>query len=244
MQMTWEALVTEYTRCDLSNLSDKLIALSGMAQSVWLDWRSKIDGDVQYIAGIWNIHLPHALLWTCTLCGPRPATYIAPTWSWASTDGQIDFQLRHWNHAYEFTSIILDVQISYVKSCWGQVENGHIWAKGPIRKIKWLMRNEYSIYATHDEEQPLPTEDIPSEYGIEIEPDETYDVCTQGWSELHALLVMRFLDPCVQSRCVLVLSPVNGQCNTFHRVGIMSQMSGVQVAGWFDGVIQQTIKII
>ena len=244
MQMTWEALITEYTRCDLSNLGDKLIALSGMAQSVWLDWRSKLSGDVQYLAGVWNIHLPHALLWACTRCGPRPAAYIAPTWSWASTDGQIDFQLHHWKHAYEFTSTILDVRISYVKSCWGQVKDGHIWVKGPIRKINWLVRKEYWIYATHDEEHPLLTEDTPSKYGIEIVPDEDYDVCTQGWGELHALLVMRFLDPGVQSQCVLVLNPVNDQCNTFHRVGIMSQMSGVQVADWFDGVAQQAIKII
>ena len=244
MQMTWEALITEYTRCDLSNLGDKLIALSGMAQSVWLDWRSKLSGDVQYIAGIWDIHLPHALLWTCTLCGPRPAAYIAPTWSWASTDGQIDFQLSHWRHEYELTLTVLDVQISYVKSCWGQVKGGHMWVKGPIRKINWLKRNEFSIYATHDEEQPLLTEDTPSKCGIEIVPDERYEVCTRGWGELHALLVMRFLDPCVQSQCVLVLSPVSNQCNTFRRVGIMSQMSGIQVAEWFDGVAQQAIKII
>lgn len=135
VQMTWEALVTEYTRCDLSNPGDTLIALSGMAQSVWLDWRSKLDGEVRYLAGIWNIHLPQALLWTCTHGDVRPSVYRAPTWSWPSLDGRIDCQPTHWNHAYECKSTVLDVQVSYVKSCWGQVRAGNICVKEPFRKI-------------------------------------------------------------------------------------------------------------
>jgi hypothetical protein len=244
MQMTWETLVANYTRCQLSHPGDKLVALSGMAQNVWLDWKDKIDGKVQYIAGMWDIQLPHALLWENNCSGPRPSVYRAPTWSWSSTEGIINFQQEHWHHAYECTSTILDVRVSSVKSTWGEVKDGYVLLKAPVRRIKWAKYSKWSNYATYDEDRKLPTKDDPSGYGIKIQPDEMPHQRIEAWGDLHVLLVMLFLDPSVKSRCAIVLNPAGDQGDTFTRVGTMPPMTGKEVAEWFHGATQRVVKLI
>jgi hypothetical protein len=244
MQITWETVVANYTRCKLTKSDDKLVALSGMAQNVWLNWKDKIDTHVYYVAGIWNIQLPHGLLWKTSSTNSRPPVYRAPTWSWSSIEGTIDFQSQHWHHAYEYTATILDIHTEYVKSSWGQVKAGHLLLKAPIRRIKCVRSDINQDYALRDQEQKLPIHDDPSGHGIMIKPDEKTRKRTETWGDLHALLVMRFLDPAVKSRCIIVLNPLIDREDTFNRVGIMAPMTGQEVAQWFDGVAERAIKIL
>lgn len=53
----WSNIVLEYTRCDLTVKSDKLVALSGIANMM----RKKM-GDDEYLAGLWRKWLPYQLL--------------------------------------------------------------------------------------------------------------------------------------------------------------------------------------
>jgi hypothetical protein len=88
----WNAIVRAYSETLITVPSDKLIALSGIAKRMKLS----LNGDA-YVAGMWRTHLESALLWhvrkhekidgspSC-----RPATYRAPTWSWASVDGVVN----------------------------------------------------------------------------------------------------------------------------------------------------------
>jgi hypothetical protein len=79
----WFELVTLYSRLKLTNESDRLPALSGLAKSF---------GDLSrgaYLAGLWESDLPKALLWqACPSIsgGARRAALPngIPTWSWAS----------------------------------------------------------------------------------------------------------------------------------------------------------------
>lgn len=85
----WESVVHHYTERRLTNPSDKLPALSGMAQL-----RKEARGGI-YLAGLWQNSLIHDLCWFHTLdynvatsggVGRRPVDYRAPSWSWASLD--------------------------------------------------------------------------------------------------------------------------------------------------------------
>lgn len=85
----WETAIHFYTSRQLTNPSDKLPALSGLAQL-----RKQARGGV-YLAGLWQDSLIHDLCWYHTLdynvatsgrVGRRPAEYRAPSWSWASVD--------------------------------------------------------------------------------------------------------------------------------------------------------------
>lgn len=85
----WETVVHSYTSRELTSPSDKLPALSGLAQL-----RKHARGGV-YLAGLWQDSLVHDLCWYHTRdynsaktggVGHRPAEYRAPSWSWASVD--------------------------------------------------------------------------------------------------------------------------------------------------------------
>ncbi|KAF4993164.1 hypothetical protein FGRMN_6649 [Fusarium graminum] len=85
----WEKVVHHYTSRQLTNPSDKLPALSGLAQQY-----KQVRGGT-YLAGLWQDSLIHDLCWyhvfnynvpTSGGVGHRPAHYRAPSWSWASLD--------------------------------------------------------------------------------------------------------------------------------------------------------------
>ncbi|KAA8619853.1 H2B domain containing protein [Pyrenophora tritici-repentis] len=76
-------------------------------------------------------------------------------------------------------------------------------------------------------------------------PDEGPYRRSETWGEyLYALLVVRFHDPTISGRCVVILNSVPGLPNTFHRVGVTAFMNGAQVAEWFNNVSLRTITFI
>lgn len=93
----WEDVVHYYTSRQLTNPSDKLPALSGLAQL-----RKRVKDGV-YLAGLWKDSILHDLCWYHMLnhhwpltfgVGRRPPSYRAPSWSWASVD--TDLGCRWW----------------------------------------------------------------------------------------------------------------------------------------------------
>jgi Heterokaryon incompatibility protein (HET) len=83
-QNEWQMLVEEYSRLRLSHEMDRLPALSGIAACP----------DQMYLAGLWKNHLPSGLCWVVNHHSTpvyRPTSYRAPTFSWASIEGPIDF---------------------------------------------------------------------------------------------------------------------------------------------------------
>ncbi|RGP81276.1 hypothetical protein FLONG3_420 [Fusarium longipes] len=85
----WEQVVNNYCNRGLTNATDKLPALSGLAQR-----RNQIRSGV-YLAGLWQESLLHDLCWYSAIYHQvsyyheirRPIHYRAPSWSWASLDG-------------------------------------------------------------------------------------------------------------------------------------------------------------
>lgn len=79
---SWTSLIERYSRCQLTNPGDKLVALSGIA-SLFRD-----KNQDQYVAGIFREDLEADLAWRVLEPQQRPA-YRAPSWSWAAVDGSI-----------------------------------------------------------------------------------------------------------------------------------------------------------
>ncbi len=83
----WFELVAVYSGRSLTKPTDKLIAISGIAN------RIADDSGYQYVAGLWKETLLLDLLWhvdphsNSALLEPRGTDYVAPSWSWASTKG-------------------------------------------------------------------------------------------------------------------------------------------------------------
>lgn len=88
----WPDAVQTYSQCNLSFSSDKLVALSGLAKRMGESMRvERGPGHDNYLAGLWGHTMPQSLLWRPKAHGHHITPYRAPSWSWASLDGDIVF---------------------------------------------------------------------------------------------------------------------------------------------------------
>jgi hypothetical protein len=140
----WSHLVSAYSSRNLTYGSDKLIAFSAIPQA--------LGRAGQYLAGLWEIDLPCNLLWkvvhdwspasgTTDKRKPRPREYRAPSWSWASVDGDI----RCDNSTMESKAAIsachvLDIhtQLSDTRAPFGGVVSGYLLIQGFTSQAKFL----------------------------------------------------------------------------------------------------------
>ncbi|MCJ1288987.1 hypothetical protein MMC34_000518 [Xylographa carneopallida] len=85
----WHHLVGVYTSRKMTYVSDKLPALSGVAS------RLQKNTQTEYLAGLWKENLKLDLLWarkdSAPLSRPLKARHQAPSWSWASIEGQVNY---------------------------------------------------------------------------------------------------------------------------------------------------------
>jgi hypothetical protein len=84
----WLRLVQEYSRRSLTFMDDRLLAISGLGDR----FGPIITGN--YLAGLWESQLPYGLLWRSEVPHMRPTNERAPSWSWASINGPISYDVR------------------------------------------------------------------------------------------------------------------------------------------------------
>lgn len=103
--MSWTKVLEEYTRLNLTVPEDRMAALSGLAEvrsrhetpqraSIRLVRKlipksHKMAGS--YVAGTFESDMKAQLLWYTSFPAPALASYIAPTWSWASVSGAVKY---------------------------------------------------------------------------------------------------------------------------------------------------------
>ncbi|RYC57752.1 hypothetical protein CHU98_g8452 [Xylaria longipes] len=82
----WTQILAAYTRKKLTRMSDRLVALWGIAT------KYRETKKARYIAGIWEDDIAAQLLWQATK-EPKPAENFngVPSWSWAATGNE-----NHW----------------------------------------------------------------------------------------------------------------------------------------------------
>ncbi|KAK1778151.1 heterokaryon incompatibility protein-domain-containing protein [Copromyces sp. CBS 386.78] len=79
-QRAWNRLIKTYTRRSLTMPSDRLVAISGLAEQLSSRWSG-----ITYLAGLWSYRLIHGLLWYNEAKGQSIRDMeVAPSWSWAS----------------------------------------------------------------------------------------------------------------------------------------------------------------
>lgn len=81
----WYRMVTEYTKRNLTYISDRLPAIAGLAALV-----AEHDGG-KYCSGIWWEDVAFGICWKKCSELERIDEYIAPSWSWASVKGPVEF---------------------------------------------------------------------------------------------------------------------------------------------------------
>ncbi|KAF2813665.1 HET-domain-containing protein [Mytilinidion resinicola] len=101
--LAWSRIVEDFTERGLTCSSDRLVAIRGVSDAV------SQNSNLKCLAGIWSISMYKGLLW-CT-SGVQRRTGVAPTWSWASVDGEIQWP-GLWSHHTDRLATIVDVEES------------------------------------------------------------------------------------------------------------------------------------
>jgi hypothetical protein len=161
---TWNRLVEEYSTRKLTFSSDKLVALSGIAQAI------RLQSNDEYVVGMWRSKLEEQLCWKLRYNGQvknskEIVPYRAPTWSWASVDGVIDFKASSWGPLEMIVNIkVLEVEIirpgadlfgaicfaKLLISCIVVVHGEIVFGKSKIGStVYWLEVEGSSIFPFH-----------------------------------------------------------------------------------------------
>lgn len=147
----WHIIVSDYSSRNLTHETDKIPTLSGLAEVY------RHSTNHTYIFGLWRETLLKSLLWKerFLIYGNRvvpgvPAMYRAPSWSWASLDGNVTFLTSTDYDALEmktevvgtFIDLVPDLDLSVgkrLKGDWicirgpvlqGEIKNGEMSLRG------------------------------------------------------------------------------------------------------------------
>jgi hypothetical protein len=102
LQWYWSEVVSDYSERQLTDVNDKLIAISGIARQL----SATAFKDHSYKAGLWLPNSPNKTSFLYDLCwttnspsASQQASYLAPSWSWASihVNPSSGVRLEKWN---------------------------------------------------------------------------------------------------------------------------------------------------
>jgi len=142
----WAYIIEDYSKRRFTYDTDKLAAISGIARA------SQEVTEDEYLAGLWKTDLLDQLLWA--VCDPKSSSqiqpYTAPTWSWASMNGAIQYVFGRCCYSsderpdfHEFYKTQLrDAGTSPVGDYdTGPVKAGFLRLKGPLRQAFLIQSN-------------------------------------------------------------------------------------------------------
>ncbi|KAK4451019.1 heterokaryon incompatibility protein-domain-containing protein [Podospora aff. communis PSN243] len=136
LYLYWRQLLRSYTATRLTMEEDKLPAISGLARKL-----AALLSD-KYVVGLWGASLLTELLWhAATRPGHRPSSYLGPTWSWVSTNGQVDTNI-HWTSidtVHTALARVVNYQIEYATDdVFGRVRSATLRLSGRIYPATFL----------------------------------------------------------------------------------------------------------
>jgi len=156
----WQRVVERYSKTKLSEPGDKLIALSGIANTI-----SRQIGDT-YVAGMWKKHLASQLLWRVDpvyengkfkYLSERSEDYRAPTFSWAAVEAERGIKYGDFIDQpllIEVKDVEVKVEVEatlQTKDEFGVVTEGCLTLSGLLKKIQMddLKRDDVPRYHWH-----------------------------------------------------------------------------------------------
>ena len=158
----WYAAVEAFSKRNLTFGKDKFPAMAGIATR----FRELSNGKTTYLAGLWREDLESGIMWSAAYqhlafayggerkhiisgCAAlsRPSVLVAPSWSWASVDGQVHFyrgdatSSRGTKPVWDFR--IVDINIpSGLDDLMAQQVIGSLAIKGLLAKVWYCPRTD------------------------------------------------------------------------------------------------------
>jgi hypothetical protein len=248
IQKSWEECVQQYTACDLTFENDRLMALSGFARLKYKEYKATGVQNT-YLAGLWQNELLDHLHWVSTIKPPptRPKFYRAPTWSWASINGPIEYVTRErkgsMNRDIKFISVFLATSPLNLFGTLNGSPVSYLYLEGFLKAIP---------------EMEIPSKDAPLSLGKKFRRD----MGKSWWIEFDVIDVQQRIEEALElaneedihlfaeamlycfrltefTALILVRVAKKGEMIGYERVGIVRHWYR-EPWHWFDDVREQT----
>lgn len=212
----WRSIVRDYTQRFLTVPNDKLPAIAGVA-----DLYSQFF-NTRYLAGLWESSLLEELMW-CSVRADisRTVARRAPSWSWASLDGEVHHNWCPTTVGSDASMVIrCDIRLVSDSSPFGPVDASrcvlHIESK--LVKAFWQSdRKQISIVIGHRRTTNSETGES-EEVDVYNEAGRTHADAIES----HSLAEVWVLPITSEPSRGLLLAHVEG--NTYRRVGLVSRL--------------------
>lgn len=124
----WHKTVENYSARTLNRCTDRLPALSGIAQAIQERTGSR------YVAGLWGGNIAEDLLWERVGDVRIPPEYLAPSFSWASVVSEVDYRCyMNGKQKYREVSRVLSIGAHVQgRNQLGTVRGGEMSISGPV----------------------------------------------------------------------------------------------------------------
>lgn len=211
----WSKVVYEYSRGQLTYMTDRLVALSGIAQIFQKESKD------EYLAGHWRRSLIIGLAWYLDFeddfegdTRGRTKVYTAPSWPWASVEGKVigarAFLLP--DPLIQEVCTLVEYNISLKGTdTTGQVTSGYIRLRGPLEAVS---------VGPH----LIQARDWPDHYSVWMD-----DQTLQGLQSktLYLLILYNMIEPEQRNSgqrwtIGILLEPVPSSFGDFRQVGCMN----------------------
>ncbi|KAI1127290.1 heterokaryon incompatibility protein-domain-containing protein [Nemania abortiva] len=142
----WETVLGEYTPRLLSVPTDRILAISGVAEIFLSHMRNDArDETEEYLAGMWKSTLPSMLCWRAVggvedrgRLQPTPEIYQGPSWSWVGVNCGVSFIFgRACNRDCRAVLLDADVRLTSTSAKCGSVNHATLTLKGRMRRAFW-----------------------------------------------------------------------------------------------------------
>ncbi|KAK0702794.1 heterokaryon incompatibility protein-domain-containing protein [Lasiosphaeris hirsuta] len=138
-EVVWSLVVSHYTKCAITKVDDRLSAVSGLAREI-----ERVHGG-EYLAGLWRDSLVQGLLWEVADDCPtahRGGEYRAPSWSWASLEGQVTIPILNQGGEYVICTI-REVSIQpQSDDSYGNAKSGRIRITAKLHRLDFHFQNQ------------------------------------------------------------------------------------------------------
>lgn len=137
----WYQITVDYCRCKLTYNSDKLPAITGLANELLTAVK---DPKEQFLAGLWKSDLAYGLLWIIEQgwrIKPTKENFTTPSWSWVSCVGRIIYVGKKWSATDSLERSarqmfqLVDVSVKKV----GVIQKWRIVVKGKVVRTKLIL---------------------------------------------------------------------------------------------------------
>lgn len=214
----WNELTVAYSRRAVTYGSDKMVALSGIAAEMALAFKPD-----DYLAGIWRQSLPESLLWHTLPVAIPAQQYRAPSWSWASIDGEIAY--REDFPTQVMAAKVLASTVTTTGGSFGPVIDGSLLMKGFVCKASPVALTLQRIYTCKEDFCPWKWRG--TDVTMSLDEGEGYSNVIPSPNDLFFFPVVHGGLPLAKktrenfwSSAGLVLEPIRNVTGRFRRVGV------------------------